>query len=144
MKDLEKLSDDELLREFVQHGHANHQMRQLSAAVFASPKAYHEMTDALRDVMVAARDQILDRMANFSPSHEWNGVGPKRDCLLRIEWLAGGDEWLSFEWKEQDEESEHYSNDSSTLSIWCHDGETFTPNENFTITHWAEIPEVSG
>lgn len=86
----------------------------------------------------------------------WNGVGPERECLLRVRWNDSGDaEWIHFDFQtadgEYDDEGtlrgnpDRYRNESSSLYVpdVTNYGKNRYESDDFTVTHWAEIPEVS-
>jgi hypothetical protein len=96
-------------------------------------------------------------------AHAWDGIGPKDDCLLRVKWKEGGEEWIHFAWKDDDASGyndgegeysvtrEGYYNDASTISItesgdgWMGYSGKFNDisGADFTITHYAELPVIA-
>lgn len=87
---------------------------------------------------------------------KWDGVGPKRDCLIRVVWNTDGDaEWIHFEYQEEDCDDaidgnphpERYWNDPSTIGLhwngdYYTDGTAFEPDFLAIPTHWAELPII--
>lgn len=94
---------------------------------------------------------------------KWDGIGPKSECLLRIIWKDSGDaEWMHFEWRDADASGyddgegefshnpDEYFNDASSVTIrqssdgWMGFSKYFdqVDGADFTVTHWAEIPEI--
>jgi hypothetical protein len=165
MTEIDRMSDDELLREMFRAGHS------ASLAAKACESALNlrlhpqivEMKHKLSAEAHSLKEEVLKRMQSRAPSHEWNGIGPKRDCLLRVVWDdSKGAEWVHFEWKDNDVsgyndgEGEHsvthegYYNDASCISItessdgWMgHSGKFDDINgADFTITHWADLPSI--
>lgn len=92
--------------------------------------------------------------ATMSKANIWDGVGPERECLLRVRWNNSDDaEWIQFDFQSADGEytedglvgnRDRYRNESATLYVT--DVVDYGPNryesEDFVVTHWAEIPEV--
>lgn len=97
-------------------------------------------------------DAYLDLYRDFERcgAFVWNGVGPKRDCLLRLMYADGSTEWSEFEWQEEDGDDAEdgnghparYAQEAGSVYVY-QDGSSFTPSEDFVVTHWSEIPEVS-
>jgi hypothetical protein len=73
-------------------------------------------------------------------AHAWDGVGPKRDCLLRVTtYPRGSYEWIHFQWRGADSEPDcEVGRDGNPDEYW-HEASCVTGDE-FTITHWAELP----
>ena len=92
--------------------------------------------------------------ATVNKANIWDGVGPERGCLLRVRWNNSDDaEWIQFDFQSADGEytedglvgnRDRYRNESATLYVT--DVVDYGPNryesKDFTVTHWAEIPEV--
>lgn len=90
----------------------------------------------------------------------WDGVGPKRECLLRVRWADGGaEEWVHFDWRDADADGyddgestefscnpDEYFNDASGITI-CVDEYTGTFSQitgaDFTILYYADLPVIA-
>ena len=102
-------------------------------------------------------DAYLDLYREFERcgAFVWNGVGPERECLLRVRWNSSGEsEWIQFDYQYADGEyvgedmsleghPNRYRNESATLYVTENHGTGDYKSDDFIVTHWAEIPEVS-
>jgi hypothetical protein len=84
----------------------------------------------------------------------WDGIGPKEECLLRIQWKHDGDEeWIHVFWQEadweQDEDGYHGHNDryivgSGDFSVVDSTSSgRFEPNDGFTVLYYAALPTIA-
>lgn len=111
----------------------------------------HEQARARNLEMARAALMLLKQEMG---SREWDGVGPKTDCLLHVSWGKSGKHghktwWEHFEYLENDEDfgTGYWSESGISLS---EDEEPYSPargklieSDDFTVTHWAPLPEVS-
>lgn len=81
----------------------------------------------------------------------WDGIGPKEACLLRMKWAQphGGSEWVEFGYEDADggrgeDGTQGNWNRYASGGIYVTEEEDgiYKPEPAFEITHWAELPVI--
>lgn len=94
---------------------------------------------ALRDLLRAWLRVSLKRTA-LGEAIPWDGVGPERACLVRLE-RGGAFGWVHMIHETEDGYPLRYrSIDSAIVMDW--NGVSYSPPSMKTVTHYAELPVV--
>jgi hypothetical protein len=81
-------------------------------------------------------------VSNFTV-HVWDGVGPERECLIRLQ-SAEGDFWEHVEWRpgEDEESSDAYLRKISLERVVWRGVFGYQCDGYWRPTHWCEAPEA--
>lgn len=87
----------------------------------------------------------------MTTAYEWDGIGPKDECLLLLKWDHDGSEnWVHFRWCDTDVDCHAgYYDDAGSLSVtensdhWSKTYGKFLTCGGYTVTHYAALPTIA-